>query len=83
MLHMAVFRNKQKSFDQLLKKAKEEISPQEVTEWINLKTTKDQFSCLHYAAFRGNTHFCDNLIDHGADLQAKNAYGLNVLHISA
>ena len=41
LLHMAVFKNKQKSFDQLLVKAKEDISPQELTEWVNLKTTKD------------------------------------------
>ena len=41
LLHLTVFKNKQKSFDQLLAKAKEDISPQELTEWVNLKTTKD------------------------------------------
>ena len=48
-----------------------------------MKTTKDSFSALHYASFRGNIHFCDNLIENGADIHAKNAYGLNVLHIAA
>ena len=41
LLHMAVFKNKVKSFDMLIKKAKDELSRRELSEWVNLATTKD------------------------------------------
>jgi ankyrin repeat protein len=83
LLHMAVFKNKGKSFDAIMKFALDELDSREVAEWINLQTTKDQFTALHYASYRGNIHFCDILMKNGANKQIKNAYGLNVLHIAA
>ena len=54
-----------------------------VKEWVNQKTYKDSFSALHYASYRGNTEICQILIDLGADMESKNQFGLNVLHIAA
>lgn len=50
---------------------------------MNCKTSKDNFTALHYASFRGNVDICDLLIDRGADYTLKNLYGLNVIHIAA
>jgi ankyrin repeat protein len=83
LLHMAVFKNKGKTFDTIIRKAKDELSRQELSEWVNLATTKDQFTALHYASYRGNIHFCESLIENRADQEKRNAYGLNVLHIAA
>ena len=83
LLHMSVFKNKGKSFDAIIKKARDELSKHELAEWVNLATTKDQFVALHYASYRGNIHFCESLIENGANIKKKNAYGLNVLHIAA
>jgi hypothetical protein len=38
---MAVFKNKGKSFDSIIKKAKDEFSGHELKEWVNLATSKD------------------------------------------
>jgi palmitoyltransferase ZDHHC13/17 len=80
---MAVFKNKGKSFDTLISKAKEDLPTRELHDWVNLQTTKDQFTALHYASYRGNIHFCEKLMENGADKEKQNAYGLNVLHIAA
>ena len=83
LLHMSVFKNKGKSFDGIIKRARDELTKHEIKEWVNLATTKDQFTALHYASYRGNIHFCETLIENGADIDKRNAYGLNVLHIAA
>ena len=41
LLHMAVFKNKGKTFVTIIRKAKDELSRQELSEWVNLATTKD------------------------------------------
>lgn len=51
--------------------------------WVNAKTNNDDFSALHYAAFRGNIDICKTLIDLGADKNVKNVHGLGLLHIAA
>ena len=52
-------------------------------EWVNARTNDDEFSALHYAAFRGNIDICKTLIDLGADKNVKNVNGLSFLHIAA
>jgi palmitoyltransferase len=52
-------------------------------EWVNARTKGDEFSALHYAAFRGNIDMCKTLIDLGADKNVKNVNGLSFLHIAA
>jgi palmitoyltransferase len=44
---------------------------------------KEGFTALHYASYRGNVELAKLLLDLGADLNAKNSFGLNVLHIAA
>jgi hypothetical protein len=38
---MSVFKNKDKSFDAIIKKAKDELPKHEFADWINAKTSKD------------------------------------------
>jgi len=38
---MSVFKNKDKSFDTIIKKAKDELPKHEFTAWVNEKTNKD------------------------------------------
>jgi ankyrin repeat protein len=52
-------------------------------EWIDAKTYDEEFTCLHFAVFRGNIKICKLLIDFGADLLAINKQGLNVMHLAA
>lgn len=55
----------------------------EIAEWVNMKTLKDEFTALHYASFKGNIQIIQTLMDNGADMFAKNMFGLNVMHIAA
>lgn len=67
----------------LLEICQKDLQPFEITEWVNLSTSKDKFTALHYASFRGNIEVLDLLISYGADHKAKNEFGLNVMHIAA
>ena len=51
--------------------------------WVNSFSFKDSFTPLHYASYRGNTEMCQALLDIGADITARNLYGLNVVHLAA
>lgn len=70
-------------FDAMMKHARTRISQEAITSWINQSTFQEYFTALHYASFRGNVHICKTLINNGADINAKNKAGLNVLHIAA
>jgi len=54
LLHMAAFQNRTKIVEALLERAKDVLYQYEVAEWVNQKTTKDEFTALHYASFKGN-----------------------------
>jgi ankyrin repeat protein len=66
LLHMAVFKNKGKSFDVIMKKARDVLYPNDLRAYVNMATSKDSFTALHYAAYRGNIHFCRTLQEVGA-----------------
>ena len=66
-----------------MEKAKTSMSSQEIKEWVNVKALVDEFTALHYASFKGNIHLLKLLIENGADMYARNGFGLNVLHIAA
>ena len=90
LLHLSAFKNKQRCFNQIILSANESfthISSEQkskiLKEWVNAKTNDDEFSALHYAAFRGNIDICKTLIDIGADKNVKNVNGLSFLHIAA
>lgn len=48
-----------------------------------MKTYKDKFTALHYASYRGNIEMCQALLDRGADMQATNEFGQDVMHIAS
>ena len=54
-----------------------------MTEWVNMKTTDDGFTALHFSSFRGNVINIQTLLDIGADMYARNNYGINVMHVAA
>ena len=90
LLHICAFKNKLRSFNQILLSANQIFSHKEseekrkiLKEWANAKTSGDEFSALHYAAFRGNIDICKTLIELGADKNVKNSNGLSFLHIAA
>lgn len=41
-------------------------------QWINKQTTKDKFTALHYASFRGNIDIIEILIENKADINISN-----------
>lgn len=51
-------------------------------EWLN-KTTKEGYSPIHYASFRGNIELIEILVENNADYNFINNQGLNCLHIAA
>ena len=54
LLHMAAFNNRTICMQLLLQKAKQDLYEYQVTDWVNQKTLKDEFTSLHYASFKGN-----------------------------
>lgn len=52
--------------------------------WINGHSRGDDgFTALHFAAFHGNMTLIKLLVKHGADVNAYNRQGINMLHVSA
>lgn len=58
-------------------------SKTKLLEWIEAKTTKDQFTALHLASYRGNMDAIRILMKLGADKNAENYFGLNMIHVAA
>jgi palmitoyltransferase len=83
LLHEACFQNYELCATFLVKHAATILTSQALADWINLKTTADGFTGLHFASFKGNTNVCDILLKYGADMQLKNNYGINVMHVAA
>jgi hypothetical protein len=54
-----------------------------VKEWVNVKTTDDEFTALHMASFSGKYAIVSLLIDNKANIYAANKDGLNMLHTAA
>lgn len=52
-------------------------------KWINHKTDEDGFTALHFASFRGNISLIKMLVANGADINAVNNFGINVMHVAA
>jgi ankyrin repeat protein len=56
---------------------------QQLREWTDARSLKDQFTALHLASYRGNMDAIKTLILHGADQHAENYFGLNMVHVAA
>jgi len=83
LLHEACFQNYESIAKSLIKRATETLTSSAMSDWINIKTTADGFTALHFTSFKGNTLLCDLLLKYGADIAAKNNYGINVMHVAA
>ena len=80
---MLCFKNLEDIIFTLVEKVKELYTPQQVKHWVNSKTEEDGFSALHFASFRGNINAINLLLETGADIYARNDFGINVLHVAA
>ena len=74
----------------LLKIARERVQEVEVyknkpilSQWINTKTVKEEFSAIHFASFNGNIEMCQMLLEEGAEKTVMNKHGLSCLHVAA
>lgn len=54
-----------------------------MVEWINLKSSDEGWTALHYASFQGNLDAIHSLIENQADYKILNNNGLNMLHVAA
>lgn len=55
-----------------------------VKNWINMHVQgDDSFTALHFASFHGNLSLIRLLIRYGADINAENKNGVNMLHVCA
>ena len=84
-MHHAVLKCIPGKVEMLIKKVKEiqGASDEDIKKWINSVTTQDQFTPLHLASFKGNMDAVHALMSHGADPNAENFFGLNMMHVAA
>lgn len=83
LLHMACFKNLEDIAIRLIEKAQVQVTDSLMKQWVNAQTLDDGFSALHYASFRGNIVLIKLLIKNGANISAKNKFGINMLHVAA
>lgn len=83
LLHEACFHNDERMAKIIMRHATETMKSAQVTAFINIKTTGDGFTALHFCSFKGNTTLCQLLLDNGADKYAVNNFGINVVHVAA
>lgn len=58
-------------------------SKQQLRQWTDCRSVKDQFTALHLASYRGNMDAIRTLMRLGADKHAENYFGLNMVHVAA
>ena len=83
LLHEAAFQDCEEVIKSLVKLAKDTMTTQQMHTWINHKTADDGFTALHFTSFKGNPDMSELLITYGANINAKNNFGINVLHVAA
>ena len=64
-------------------KARQDEDEDIMLDWINSKTTKERFTALHFASFKGCLKSVYILINSGADINQTNSFGLTMLHVAA
>ena len=83
LLHEATFHDAAKLVRVLIRHGRMTLTPPKLSDWIDAKTHVDGFSALHFASFKGNPDTCELLIDNGADIYARNNFGINMVHVAA
>ena len=82
-MHMICFKNLEDMAEHVINLVKETVVEKQIKIWVNLKTIEDGFAALHFASFRGNITIIRLLLSIGADINATNNYGINVMHVAA
>ena len=67
----------------IIKTCKEQLSKEELTEYVNQKAMPDKYTALLYASFKGNLECIELLMKLGADMNHTNRYGITVMHVAA
>lgn len=80
---MICFKNLEDIGLDLLEKVKNIIHEKQMKAWINYRTDDDGFTALHFASFRGSIALINLLLQYGADINVKNNFGINVMHVAA
>lgn len=83
LLHECTFNDNLKALTLLIEHGKSQLTQQQLATWLNMKDHGDGFTALHFGSFKGNPEVCELLIDHGADIHAKNNFGINMMHVAA
>ena len=83
LLHECTFNNSVKCLNLLLQYASTQLTQPQITAWVNMKDHGDGFTALHFGSFKGNPEVCELLINQGADVNGKNNFGINMLHVAA
>jgi len=55
----------------------------ELRDWLETKTYDEEFTALHFAAFRGNHVVLKALVLAGADYSTSNKSGMQAVHLAA
>jgi ankyrin repeat protein len=69
--------------DMSLESLDDKTKSKKVKQWVNVKTTEDEFTALHMASFSGKYSIVSMLIENKANIYAINKDGLNMLHTAA
>ena len=83
LLHDSTFHDASKLVRVIIRHGRMNLTPPKLSDWIDAKTHVDGFSALHFAFFKGNPDTCELLIDNGADIYARNNFGINMVHVAA
>lgn len=68
LLHEATFNECENSVRVLLDIGQTTLTPEQLTNWVNMKDSGDGFTALHFASFKGKPVMCDLLLAAGADM---------------
>ena len=69
--------------DKSLVDVEEKEKQKRIKEWVNVRTTDDEFTALHMSSFSGKYSIVSLLIENKANIYAVNKDGLNMLHTAA
>lgn len=69
--------------DRSLTEYDEKEKQKRIKDWVNIRTTEDEFTALHMASFSGKYSIVSLLIENKANIYAVNKDGLNMLHTAA
>ena len=84
LLHECTFNDATKCTKALMSIARDrKENDEQLADWINRKDSGDGFTALHFASFKGNPDLCELLIANGANIKARNNFGINMLHVAA